>query len=213
MRETPRARAAFNDYLAMGPDRSLPKLAARYRTSIDSVPTRHLSRLLVWSQQHSWQQRLADITEAERQAIVSQGIADKVERVRAQNDRWHRMRQVIAERAEAPETQDVAGGKTGLIVHNVKGVGKGEDFQLIDLYEVDTGLLKELREHEKQAAQELGQWSEKHELTGKDGGAIEVKVDDARERLIARLTALAERSETGQPDRQLEQSGSGEAAV
>lgn len=75
------------------------------------------------------------------------------------------MQQVIAERAEDIELQDVAGGKTGLIVHNVKGVGKGEDFQLIDLYEVDTGLLKELREHEKQAAQELGQWTEKKDLT------------------------------------------------
>lgn len=60
----------------------------------------------------------------------------------------------------------MAGGKTGLIVHNVKGVGKGDDFQLIDLYEVDTGLLREMREHEKQAAQELGDWTERVQHDG-----------------------------------------------
>lgn len=32
-------------------------------------------------------------------------------------------------------------------------------------YSIDTGLLRELREHEKQAAQELGQWKEKREET------------------------------------------------
>ena len=213
MRETPRAQAAFNDYLAMGPDRSLPKLADEYRNRIDSVPTRQLSRLLAWSRAHAWQQRLADIAEAERQAIVTQGIADKVERVRGYNERRELMCQVIAERGADPGMQDVAGGRTGLIVHNVKGVGKGEDFQLIDLYEVDTGLLKELREHEKQAAQELGQWTEKRELTGKDGGPLEVKVDDARERLAARLAALAERTQEAGSDSQPEPSGSGEAAV
>ena len=65
------------------------------------------------------------------------------------------------------DVQDVAGGRTGLIVHNVKGVGKGDDFKLIDVYEVDTSLLKEMREHEKQAAIEVGQWQEKvqHDFT------------------------------------------------
>ena len=174
MRETPRAQAAFNDYLAMGPNRSLEKLLALYREqsgSENSVPTLRMSTLTGWSVAHAWQQRLADIAEAERQAIVTQGIADKVERVRGYNERRELMRQVIAERGVDPGMQDVAGGKTGLIVHNVKGVGKGEDFQLIDLYEVDTGLLRELRELEKQAAQELGQWTEKKDITS-DGKAL-----------------------------------------
>jgi hypothetical protein len=34
------------------------------------------------------------------------------------------------------------------------------------VYKVDTRLLAELRNHEKQAAEELGQWSEKRELPG-----------------------------------------------
>jgi hypothetical protein len=43
----------------------------------------------------------------------------------------------------------------------------------VEEYQVDTGLLKELREHEKQAAQELGQWSEKARV---EQGPIEVQV-------------------------------------
>jgi hypothetical protein len=43
----------------------------------------------------------------------------------------------------------------------------------VEEYQVDTRLLKELREHKKQAAQELGQWSEKARV---EQGPMEVKV-------------------------------------
>ena len=79
---------------------------------------------------------------------------------------WIKMQRVINERAASIEMQHVPGGPTGLMVRNVKGVGKGEDFQLHELYEVDVPLLKELRETEKQAAIELGQWMEKTEVSG-----------------------------------------------
>lgn len=42
-------------------------------------------------------------------------------------------------------------------------------------YRVDTGTLAELRKIEQQAAQELGEWTEKKELTGKDGGTLAIK--------------------------------------
>jgi hypothetical protein len=116
-----------------------------------------------------------DAHHEEFKAIVRRrGIAQLERRVDALNTRWDLMHRVIAERAADPGMQLPAGGKTGLMVHTVKGVGKGDDFQLIDLYEVDVGLLREMREHEKQAAQELGQWTEKKEVTGQDGGPIDI---------------------------------------
>jgi hypothetical protein len=84
-------------------------------------------------------------------------IGRRVNRLRALNDRWKRMQRVIDERGASPEMQSVAGGTTGLLVKTIKCVGSGDDSQLIDQFEVDTGLLKEIREHEKQAAMELGQ--------------------------------------------------------
>lgn len=91
------------------------------------------------------------------------------------------MQQVIAERAEAKEMQGVAGGETGLLAHNVKGLGKGDDFELVDEYAVDTGLLREIRETEKQAAIELGQWQEK--ILTQDGSPkprLDIPDTDAR---------------------------------
>lgn len=101
-----------------------------------------------------------------RARIRKRGIAVIENRVRALQDRWDRMHRVIAERAEAPEMQSVPGGKTGLMVRDIKSVGAGTAAKFVDVYEVDTGLLRELREHEQQAAKELGQWTEKREHTG-----------------------------------------------
>ena len=108
-----------------------------------------------------------DETAAEIAAEVRRiGIATITGRVRALNDRWNRMQRVIEARADDPGMAKAPGGSTGLMVHKIKSIGYGENATLVEEYEVDTGLLRELREHEKQAAQELGQWQDKVELTG-----------------------------------------------
>lgn len=142
-----------------------------------------------WKRQPIFHQRVEEILVEFRQMVRQRGIAVMENRVAALQDRWGRMKQVIAERAADPDMQDVPGGKTGLMVHQVKGVGKGEDFQLIDLYAVDAGLLAEMRAHEQQAARELGQWTEKRDLTsgGKPIGRLPLEelTDDELDRRIA----------------------------
>lgn len=179
MRETPKAKQAWNDYLAMGPGRSLEKLAIMYQTYTGKAPTVHLRTLKAWSVAHCWQRRLEEIAEAERQAIVARGIAEKQNRVDALGERWQLMRQVVQARAKEMASE-VAGGTTGLLVRQAKLVkvygtlsepATDSQEELVSIrrevlvydYAVDTGLLKELREHEKQAAIELGQWTEKRE--------------------------------------------------
>ena len=59
---------------------------------------------------------------------------------------------------------DVPGGEaTGLLVRDYKGKDA-----TAEVYKVDTALLAELRNHERQAAQELGQWDTKSEAAGLD---------------------------------------------
>lgn len=202
MIETAKARVAWNDYVELGEKRSFYKLLGGYRSDPKSAPTVRLRTLKIWSVAFEWQARLAGIAEAERAAIVARGIADKQNRVNALNERWELMKRVVGERAVAEEMQRIAGGKTGLLAHDVKGVGKGDDFQLVDVYEVDTGLLRELREHEMQAAKEMGQWAERRELSGPDGGAIVVKsvrelTDDELANIAGRGGAGAIGPETG----------------
>jgi len=127
--------------------------------------------LAYWKVDETFKARVAEHVEAARKALKAKGIAEKLNRLTAYNDRWQRMQQVIKQRAKV--YADVkAGGETGLLVKQIKGIGKGEDFQVVEEYAVDTGLLKEMREHEKQAAQELGQWTERREITGKDGAPL-----------------------------------------
>lgn len=186
MRETPKARQAWNDYLAMGADRSLEKLAVHYcstRPEYANSTPKTLRRLLVrWSAAHGWQARLAEIAEQERAAIVARGIAEKQNRIRTYDEIARGLQVVIAERAQDPTLQVVPGGRTGLLVRQVKLVkvyksepvedGDGEtlfsakrDIE-VEEFAVDTGLLKELREYNKQASIEMGQWVEKQEHAG-----------------------------------------------
>lgn len=118
-----------------------------------------------WRQAPEFAARVEEHLAKIRAVCQRRAVSFAERRVERLNRDWLRMQRVIEERAEDPRLAHVPGGSTGLIVHNVKGVGRGDDFQLIDLYEVDTGLLRELREHEKQAAQELGQWADKHEFS------------------------------------------------
>lgn len=133
--------------------------------------------LLAWRKRPEFIQRVAEIREDYRQAIRQRGVAILEKRVEAQNDRWRRMQRVIQERAEAPEMENVPGGKTGLMIRRLKMLGTGENATVVEEFEVDTGLLREIREVEKIAAQELGQWTEKVESSG--GLKIQVEYVDA----------------------------------
>ncbi len=132
--------------------------------------------LYEWKKNEEFRSRI-DVHIAEFRARVRRrGIAIIENRVSHLQRRHDLLNQIIRERGRSPEMAIVPGGTTGLIVHQVKGVGKGEDFQIIDEYVLDASLLRELREHEKQAAQELGQWTEKQDLSGtvKVAGTVEV---------------------------------------
>jgi hypothetical protein len=114
-----------------------------------------------WKQHPDFQARIESHLEDIRKAVRSRGIGILECRVRRVDRDWKRMQQVIEERAKDPTMANVPGGSTGLLVRKYKSIGSGENATTVEEYEVDTALLKELREHEKQAAQELGQWTEK----------------------------------------------------
>jgi len=196
VRESARARQAWLDYLAMGGGRSLEKLLELYQSGTKAAPTARLRSLKSWSSAFGWQTRLGQVADEERQAIVAQGIAERQNRVDAYGDRWGRMRQVIAERAADKELADVPGGKTGLLVRTFRTIGGRGDPQIVEEFAVDVGLLREMREIEKQAAQDLGQWVEKGELTGKGGSPL---LKDVRDLTDDELAAIASRGGAGTP--------------
>jgi hypothetical protein len=96
-------------------------------------------------------------------------LAVRDNRLAAQQDRHNRMRLVMEERAA--DMAEVPGGKSGLLVRQIKQIGNGDSAREVEEYKLDAGLLSEFREHEKQIAQELGQWQE-----GTSGPAVAIQI-------------------------------------
>jgi Homeodomain-like domain len=101
-------------------------------------------------------------------------IAKRHKRVAQLDQLMTKMLTVIEERSEDPNTLNASGGATGLIVRDIKVVGVGPSAQLVDVYGVDTALLREFRATHEQAARELGQWSDKTEQTMNLTGSVEL---------------------------------------
>lgn len=123
-----------------------------------------------------------------RQTILKTGIADRVERVRRLNKRFDGLNQVFEERGADPTHQDVPGWSTGLLCHEQKGVGSGPLAEVVDVYKVDAGAIREERELAKQAAQELGQWTEKVQNSFDLSNLTDEELD-VLERIQSKLTA------------------------
>ena len=116
-----------------------------------------------WKSEPRFIARIEAIASAYAKRVLSRGIARKERRVAVLNELHEKMLQVISERAANPELESVPGGKTGLITKMLKGIGKGEDFQVVAVYEVDTDTVKEIRALQDQVAEELGQRVERKE--------------------------------------------------
>jgi hypothetical protein len=123
-------------------------------------------QLEYWKAHPDFMARVDGHIKAADAEISRKGIARQMRRVQAQDDRWRRMRAVIDARGDDPDLAAAPGGDTGLLVRQQKALGGGDNFQVVEEFAVDTGLLRELRELEKQAAQELGQWTDHHEYSG-----------------------------------------------
>ena len=135
-----------------------------------------------WKLHPDFRARVAGIVEAVRAALEAEGIANKKVRVERLNARATKLDYIVSERAKhiaklreeagAGEPADglarEPGADTGYLLRQYKVAG-GRAPIVLEEYVVDHGTLTELRAIEKQAAQELGEWIERGELTGKDG--------------------------------------------
>lgn len=137
-------------------------------------------QLTTWKQHPEFTARIEELARELGEVTRRYAITKRIRRMKGYDERRARMLKLIEERAE--EHADAPGGDTGLLVKTTKSIGGGPAAQVVDEYAADLGLLKELRELEKQAAIEAGQWSEKQEHTGKDGGPMIVQWDLLYER-------------------------------
>lgn len=145
------------------------RLANVSRQAVWEYKSRHLVRALELASRiakaetgefQSAAQQLARTAQVTRDVAGSLPIlAARDKRLEALQNRHDRMMIVMNERAEDLAT--VPGGKSGLLVRQIKQIGNGESAREVEEFKLDTGLLSEFREHEKQMAIELGQWDDR----------------------------------------------------
>ena len=179
--ETSKAVQACNDYLRMGPGRSLRVLARRYNDHEQKLtPTRSMGTLGNWSTRYGWQDRgeqydaeLETLKTAEADAVMQEGLALAHERVR--------MLKALAEDLEP------------FVILGI--TKKGQEVKA-----VDPAAVAQLRGTLDDIAKETGGRVIKSEAKI-DG---EVRVEDHREELQRRLGVIATRSGSpgvsGDPD-------------
>jgi len=200
MRETPRAGRAWADYLALGPGRSLLKLQVSYRTA-SSPPTRRLKTIADWSRVFGWQGRLQALASQEaraaeqreaayRREILETGYALSHERVAALK--------MLADRLLGELTAE--GDDSRLWVTGVKQLGGGKGAQRVEIERFNAAEVEQFRGLLDDVAREMGERVKRTELSGRDGGPMQVEdvslTDDER---IRRLRALLSAGAAGGP--------------
>lgn len=122
-----------------------------------------------WRQHPDFKARVTEHVQALDRAVSRYSIAKRRERVRILDEQMRDLLAVKEARAEK-YAEKCPGGGTGLLVEQAKIGGGGPDGPVvITEYVIDGGLIAELRALQKQAAQELGQWSEKATVTHAGG--------------------------------------------
>jgi hypothetical protein len=150
-RESQKAVQACNDYLRLGPGRSLAKLLDRYRAGAEAPPTRRLNTLKGWSGQFEWQIRAAAYEaglEREKNehvtAIMQSGLALVHERVVALKELVHRLAGQLFE--IDPETGEIIDfNQDHLWLPDVKTVGFGEDAERVNIVRFNKAILEQYR--------------------------------------------------------------------
>jgi hypothetical protein len=130
-------------------------------------------QLLAWKSHDEFKVMVNNSAEAYAKRFLSEGLAKKERRLAVLNDMHERITTAVFERGESDDMAEVPGGRTGLVTRTLKGIGKGDDFQVVEVYNIDTPVVDSLISIHKAVRDELGQNIMKHEFSNPDGSPIQ----------------------------------------
>ena len=115
--------------------------------------------------------RIAEILATISAAVIKAEIANRDWRVMQLHDITARLHRIRDARAKDPAILKAPGGDTGFVTVTVRTV-EGSDGRRVPVIEhaVDTGLIREIKATLRQASEELGQLTQKHEAGGTTDG-------------------------------------------
>ena len=126
---------------------------------------RNRATLNRWKQSDIYKRETARLAEIARTQNANVLLRSRDYRLEKLQNRHDKLLQVIAERAEYLELQNVPGGKTGALVLEPRTVAG----RPVVVAKFDAALFREIRDLERQAAEECGQYGEASEDAGRRG--------------------------------------------
>jgi len=173
-------------------------VAEDYQPDAQIAETIGITRMTLgrWKKKPAFAARVDEISAEICEKALKEGISRREKRLAVQNDTHNKLLVVIQERAKDPELQTVPGGKTGLVCKTVKGIGKGDDFRVVEQYATDTDTIKAILSIHEQTAKELGQVVERHEVA--EVNKYQFKTDAELEAELMQL--LAKRQAPAKPE-------------
>lgn len=202
-RETGRSAQACNDYLRLGPGRSLRILWERYITGKDKIlpPTSNFQTLKNWSAKYGWVAR-AELYDAEkeqaknerRKEIMESGLALDYERVESLKELAAFLIGEI-EKTVAVQGDDGGSDKTAesgsgerfrVWLPDVKQIGSGEHAKRVDIERYNSAIFSDLRGVLDDLAKETGGRIARHDIKS-DGKELKAFTDAKRTLLVNQL--------------------------
>lgn len=170
------------------------RVAEDVLTDVEIAKEARVSRttLHTWKKDLEFKAQVKFYIEELAGSVAEFAIARKADRVKSLNDRKKLLLQIIRARVAIHTGKEppwlAPGADTGLIVRSIKGLGKGDDFEKVELFGLDTDILSELRALEIQAAKEMEQIVERKDITsgGKSLdllGVGEISEDELNDRI------------------------------
>lgn len=174
--ETDKAVQSCNDWLRMGPGRSLVDLLKQYTDGYSGVPpTTVYQTLKNWSKKFDWPKRASDYDatweqrkNAERERVFNEGLALDYERVRKLRELAIFLEGQLYERG-------TDGNYHNIWIPDVKQIGQGEFAERVDIERFNASIIDQYRATLDDIAKETNGRIKRTEITGANGGKIEVE--------------------------------------
>ena len=139
------------------------ELLAQDRLSVQEVADRvgvTYKTLQNWRWNPSFEAKVLELREQIQKELRARGIREKLYRIDSYANDFERTQMIVEGRAL--DMTDVPGGESGFLVRQSKIVGK----LVVEEYAFDAALMSERRALRKQIAQELGEWTERADISG-----------------------------------------------
>ena len=181
--ESYRAVQGCNDWLRMGPGRSLSALYRRYTAGStkkhqETPPTRSLNTLKKWASRYGWADR-AETYDARREQIKN----ERAERIMASglaqaHERVVELRHLAAMLLGELRHEEPNGELSHLWLRDVKQIGAGEDAEKVDIVRFNRAIVEAIRGLLNDLALETGGRTQKHDWTS-GGQTLSQALEDA----------------------------------